>query len=55
MGCAIFTTLTPFSIHGNDRGIQFFLLRDAPITAALSLAAAALLWRASRRLRVAGL
>ena len=59
MGCAIFTTLLPFSMHGNETGIQFFLLRDAPGTAALSFAAAAGLWlafwRASRRLRVTGL
>lgn len=59
MGCAIFTTLLPFSMHGNDAGIQFLLLRDAPATAALSFAAAAVLWlafwRISRRLRVTGL
>ena len=59
MGCAIFTTLLPFSIHGDDQGIRFFLLRDAPATAAVSFAAAALLWvafwRVSRRLRVTGL
>lgn len=56
---AIFTTLLPFSIYGSDRGIEFFLLRDAPATAALSLSAAAALWlafwRLSRRLRVTGL
>jgi hypothetical protein len=59
MGCAIFTTALPFSLHGNEHGIQFFLLRDAPATAAVSFAIAALLWvafwRVSRRLRVTGL
>lgn len=59
MGCAIFTTVLPFSVQGNQHGIQFFLLRDAPATAALSFAAAAVLWfafwRLSRRLRVTGL
>lgn len=59
MGGAIFTTLLPFSVHGDDSGIRFFLLRDAPGSAALSFAAAALLWLAhwqvSRRLRVTGL
>ncbi len=59
MGGAIFTTLLPFSIHGDESGIRFFLLRDAPQSAALSFAAAALLWfaywRVSRRLRVTGL
>ena len=54
MGCAIFTTALPFSLHGNEHGIQFFLLRDAPATAAVSFAIAALLWvafwRVSRRL-----
>ena len=59
MGGAIFTTVLPFSVQGNQHGIQFFLLRDAPATAALSFAAAAVLWfafwRLSRRLRVTGL
>ena len=59
MGGAIFTTALPFSIQGNEHGIQFFLLRDAPATAAVSFAIAALLWvafwRVSRRLRVTGL
>ncbi len=59
MGCAIFASLLPLSIHGSSRGIEFFLLRDAPVTAALSLAAAAILWiafwRVSSRLRVTGL
>lgn len=59
MGCAIFTTLLPFSVYGSDQGIQFFLLRDAPATAGLSLVVAAVLWlafwRVSRRLRVTGL
>ncbi len=59
MGCAIFATLLPFSIHGSSAGIEFFLLRDAPATAALSIAVAACLWvafwRVSRRLRVTGL
>ncbi|MBP7589679.1 MAG: zf-HC2 domain-containing protein [Thermoanaerobaculia bacterium] len=59
MGCAIFTTALPFSLHGNEHGIQFFLLRDAPATAAVSFAIAALLWvafwRVSRRLGVTGL
>lgn len=59
MGCAIFTTLLPFSVYGSDRGIEFFLLRDAPATAALSLVVAVALWlafwRVSRRLRVTGL
>ena len=59
MGGAIFATLLPFSVYGSDRGIEFFLLRDAPATAALSLFAAAVLWlafwRVSRKLRVTGL
>lgn len=59
MGCAIFTTLLPFSVYGSDKGIEFFLLRDAPATAAVSLIAAAALWlaywRVSWRLRVTGL
>lgn len=59
MGCAIFTTLLPFSIHGSSAGIEFFLLRDEPATATLSIALAACLWiafwRVSRRLRVTGL
>ncbi len=59
MAGAIFTTLLPLSSAGNDDGLQFFLLRDAPVTAALSLAAATILWAAfrhvSRRLRVTGL
>jgi hypothetical protein len=59
MGGAIFTTLLPFSIHGGEGGIRFFLLRDAPGSAALSFAAAALLWfaywRVAKRLRVTGL
>jgi anti-sigma factor RsiW len=59
MGGAIFTTLLPFSVHGDDSGIRFFLLRDAPGSAALSFSAAALLWfaywRVARRLRVSGL
>ncbi|MDQ1349042.1 MAG: hypothetical protein QG573_2420 [Acidobacteriota bacterium] len=59
MGCAIFATVLPYSFRGNETGIQFFLLRDAPGTAAVSFAAAAGLWlafwRVSRRLRVTGL
>ncbi len=59
MGGAIFATLLPFSVYGSDRGIEFFVLRDAPATAAISLFAAAVLWlafwRVSRKLRVTGL
>lgn len=59
MGCAIFTSLLPFSIHGTSQGIQFFLLRDAPATATVSAVAAGVFWlafwRVSRRLRVTGL
>jgi len=59
MGCAIFTTLLPFTVHGNSQGIQFLLLRDAPVTAGLSAIAAGIFWfafwRVSRRLRVTGL
>ncbi len=59
MGCAIFTTVLPFSVQGNQNGIQFFLLRDAPATATVSFVLASLLWvafwRVSRRLRVTGL
>jgi anti-sigma factor RsiW len=59
MGCAIFTTLLPFSIRGGSAGIQFFLLHEAPATAALSAIAAGAFWiafwRVSRQLRVTGL
>lgn len=59
MGCAIFTSLLPFTVHGNSQGIQFLLLRDAPVTAAVSALAAGIFWlafwRVSRRLRVTGL
>jgi anti-sigma factor RsiW len=56
---AIFTSLLPFSAAGGSDGVRFFLLRDVPALAALSLAAAVGFWllyaRDSRRLRVTGL
>lgn len=59
MGCAIFTSLLPLSSHGNSEGIRFLLLRDAPVTAAISAAFALAFWfawwRVSQRLRVTGL
>lgn len=59
LGGAIFASLLPFSIYADDAGIQFLLIRDAPLAAALCFAAAGVLWvafvRVSRRLRVTGL
>ena len=54
-----FFTGLPLSFVFGDSGLQFLLLRDAPILGSLSWAAAVALWIAfavtARRLRVSGL
>jgi hypothetical protein len=59
MGGALFASLLPLTSKGDSEGVQFFLLRDAPVVAGASLAVAAALWAAylavGRRLRVTGL
>ena len=59
LASALFFTGLPLSFAAGKDGLTFFLLRDAPGAASLSLAVAIALWvafaAASRRLKVAGL
>ena len=56
---ALFFSGLPMSFAVGNDGLQFFLLRDAPVVASVSVAVAAALWIAfgvtARRLRVTGL
>ncbi len=59
LALALFFSALPLSCAGDDTGLKFLLLRDAPALASASLAVAAALWIAYavtvRRLRVTGL
>lgn len=59
MALALMFTGLPLSFVADSNGLQFLLLRDAPVLAAASLAVAVALWIAfgvtARRLRVTGL
>jgi anti-sigma factor RsiW len=59
LASAIFLTGLPLSCAFDERGLWFFMLRDAPMASALSLTGAAIGWAAfaitARRLRVTGL
>jgi anti-sigma factor RsiW len=59
LAAALFFTGLPLSCVFDDHGLTFLLLRDAPVTAGVSLAVAVVFWVAfavvRKRLRVSGL
>jgi hypothetical protein len=59
LAVALLFTGIPLSFAWDGRGLRFFMLRDAPLMSAISLAMAVGLWIAfgvvTRRLRVTGL
>jgi len=59
MGLAIFFTLLPMSSYGNDAGLRWMMLRDAPVAAGGAFVLAVACWvgygGVRRRLRPAGL
>jgi hypothetical protein len=44
MGVALFCSLAPFSVAGNDEGVRWFMLRDLPVVAGAFVVAALLAW-----------